>query len=133
MRTPDDPPRYVLQESEPYEMDRDAAFLGLLSRDSVYAGRWLKHLGEVTDALPEFPGPFSHARDEAASVRYGREVRRLLFYGPTRRRSGTPVRVLFTIFPPAPDEPPETAESVILLLRLLHGAQALTPEDPTEG
>ena len=79
------------------------------------------------------PRPLSHARDEAASARYGREVRRLLYYGPTRSRSGTPVRILFTIFPPAPDDPPETAESVIFLLRLLHGARLLTPEDPAEG
>jgi len=54
----------------------------------------------------------------------------LLYYGPTRRRSGTPVRVLFTILPPAPDDPPEAAESVILLLRLLRGTQTLAPDDP---
>ncbi len=83
--------------------------------------------------LADFPGPLSHARDEEASVRYGREVRRLLYYGPTRRRTGTPVRILFTVLPPDPEEPPETAEAVIFLLRLLHGAQALTPEEPAEG
>lgn len=127
------PPRYVVRESEPYEIDRDSVFLSLLASDPGYAGRWLKRLGEVTNALAEFPGPGAHATEEAASDRYKREVRRLFYYGPTRRRSGVPVRILFTIFPPATDDPPETAESVILLLRLLHGRQVLDPGDPAEG
>ena len=78
------------------------------------------------------PASISHAREEEVSAYYGREVRRMLYYGPTKRRSGTPVRILFTILPPDPDDPPETAESVIFLLRLLHGAQPLIPDDPAE-
>ena len=85
-------------------------------------------MGEVTDALMDFPGPLSHARDEEASAAYGREIRRLLYYGPTRRRTGAPARVLFTLLPPAGDDP--QAEAVIFLLRLLHGPQSLAaPED----
>ncbi len=61
---------------------------------------------------------------------YSRERRRMLYYGPTKRRTGIPIRVLFTLLPPAPDDPPETAETVIFLLRLLHGPQRLVPEDP---
>lgn len=125
----DAPRRYVVRESGRYEMDLDAAFLRWLSQDADFAGRWLKRLGEVFAELPDFPGPLSHAIDEAASAVYGYEVRRLLYYGPTRRRTGTPSRILFTVIPPAGDEPPETAESVIFLLRLLQGAQALLPED----
>jgi len=86
-------------------------------------------LSRILSDLPNFPGPLSHARDEEASVHYKREVRRLLFYGSTRR-SGTPVRILFTLLPPAPDDPPKTAETVIFLLRLLHGAQSLLPDEP---
>lgn len=113
-------------------MDLDAAFLRRLSQDADFAGRWLKRLSEVFADLTGFPGPLSHARDEAASAVFGREVRRLLYYGPTRRRTGVPVRILFTVLPPDPAEPPETAESVILLLRLLHGAQTLLPEEAAE-
>ena len=54
----------------------------------------------------------------------------MLYYGPTKRRTGIPIRVLFTLLPPAPDDPPETAETVIFLLRLLHGPQRLVSEDP---
>lgn len=128
----DEEPRYTIRESGQYEVDRDAAFLRRLSQDAEFAGRWLKHLGEVTEDLHEFPGPLSHAKDEAASALFGREVRRLLYYGPTRRRTGIPSRILFTLLPPALDEPPETAETVILLLRLVHGMQALLPDDPEE-
>ena len=122
--------KYAVILSDPADADRDRLYYGYLLRDPDYAQRWYAALAKVLADLTEFP--LSHARDEAASARYGREVRRLLYYGPTRRRSSTPVRILFTIFPPDPDDSPETAESVILLLRLLHGAQALTAEDPAQ-
>ena len=128
----DTPLRYIVRESGQYEADYEAAFLRRVSQDADFAGRWLKRLDEVLADLTGFPGPLSHTRDEAASAIFGREVRRMLYYGPTNRRTGTPVRILFTVLPPDPTEPPETAESVILLLRLLHGAQALTPDPPEE-
>ena len=62
-------------------------------------------------------------------TRPARPAPALLCYGPTNKRTGTPVRILYTVLPPAPDEPPETAESVVVLLRLLHGAQALLPDE----
>lgn len=127
----EDTPRYVLVESDRYEADRDKAILSvnrLLGPQA--AGDWAVALARTVSTLPDFPGPLSHARDEEASAYYEREVRRLLFYGPTRRRSGTPIRVLFTLLPPAPDDPPETAETVIFLLRLLHGPQSLLSDAP---
>ena len=137
MRVPErgepEPTRYVVVESDPFEADRDRAILSvnrLLGPRA--AGEWAAGLSRALSALPGFPGPLSHARDEEASAFYGREVRRLLFYGPTRRRSGTPVRLLFAVLPPDPAEPPETAETVLFLLRLLHGAQALQP-DASQG
>ncbi len=130
---PEDAPlRYIVRESGQYEADYEAAFLRRVSQDADFAGRWLKRLEEVLADLTGFPGPLSHARDEAASAVFGREVRRLLYYGPTNKRTGTPVRILFTVLPPDPDEPPETAEVVIVLLRLLHGAQALLPDEAAE-
>ncbi len=133
-RQEDSPPQYVVVESDRFADDRDQAVLGFNGRlGPEQANAWYKGLTQALDDLPGFPGPLSHARDEDASDRYGREIRRLLYYGPSRRRSGTPVRILFTILPPDPDEPPETAESVIFLLRLLHGGQVLPSEDATEG
>ena len=123
----EDAPRLVLVESDRFEADRDKAILSvnrLLGPKA--AGDWAVWLNRALSVLLEFPGPLSHARDEEASAHYGREVRRMLYYGPTRRRSGTPVRILFVLLPPAPDDPPETAETVIFLLRLLHGPQSLT-------
>ncbi len=67
--------------------------------------------------------------DELASVVFGREVRGLLYYGPTRRRTGPPVRVLFTVLPPDPSALED--ESVIFLLRSLHSPQSLLSDDPT--
>ena len=124
------PRRYVVVESDRFEADRDRAVL------SVYrllgpkaAGEWVVALSRALSALPDFPGPLSHAQDEAASAFYGREVRRLLYYGPTRRRSRTPARVFFSIVPPDPADPPEVAETVLFLLRLLQGGQVLQHDD----
>lgn len=126
----DAPIRYVVVESDRFADDRDRAVLGFNSRQGPErATLWYKDLAQALDDLPAFPGPLSHGRDEDASDFYGREVRRMFYYGPTRERSGTPVRVLFAVLPPAPDEPPETAEWVIFLLRLLRGGQALAPEE----
>jgi hypothetical protein len=60
-------------------------------------------------------------------------VRRLLYYGPTHKRTGTPVRILFTILAPDPAAQSEEAAAVIFLLRLLHGAQMLISEDAPEN
>ncbi len=122
--------RYVIVWSDPSADDLDRLNFSLNGRDPAYAERWDAGIRQAVLDLTDFPGPLSHARDEEASDQYGREVRRLLYYGPTRRRSGTPVRVLFTIFPPDPDDSPEAAESVILLLRLLRGAQTPNPDGP---
>lgn len=129
----EDTPKFVLVESDRFEADKDKAilFVNRLLGPKV-AGDWAVALDRTLSALPNFPGPLSHTRDEEASTHYSREVRRMLYYGPTRRRSGMPIRVLFTLLPPAPDDPPETAETVIFLLRLLHGPQSLI-SDTTES
>ena len=125
--------KYVVLISDPADADLDRMNVFNNRRDPDYAARWEADLNRAIEELTGFPGPLSHARDEAASDHYGREVRRMLYYGLTKRRTGRPVRILFTVLPPDPDEPPETAESVILLLRLLHGAQPLLiPDDPAE-
>ena len=127
-------PRYVIVESDRFDADRDRVILSvyrLLGPDR--ANEWAKGLARAIFGLTGFPGPLSHARDEEATGFYGQEVRRMLFYGPTRRRSGTPVRLLFTVSPPAPDEPLEAAESAIILLRLLSGGQTLSPEEAPES
>lgn len=123
---------YAVIYSDPADADLERMSFQLAGRDPEYAAKWEADLRQAVQELPDFPGPLSHARDEEASVHYGREVRRLLYYGPTRRRSGTPVRILFTLLPPAPDDPPETAETVIFLLRLLHGSQSLLPNNPSQ-
>ena len=125
--------RFVVVESDRFEADWDRAVLSVARAfGPERANDWAQGLSRAISALPEFPGPRSHSQDEEASAFYGREVRRLLYYGPNRRRSGTPLRLLFAILPPDPDEPPETAESVLFLLRLLHGGQVLQPDDIPE-
>lgn len=125
----DAPRRYVIVYSDRAGADVDSLNFFHNGRDHVFGERWDTALHQAVDDLTEFPGPLSHARDEDASDFYGREVRRMLYYGPTRKRTGTPVRVLFTVLPPAEGEPPETAEWVIFLLRLLRGGQTLAPEE----
>ena len=115
MRGPaeDAPRRYVIVYSDRATADVDSLNLFYNGRDHVYGERWDTGLHRAVDDLTEFPGPLSHGQDEDASDFYGREVRRMFYCGPTRKRTGTPVRILEMVLPPAPDEPPETAESVI--------------------
>jgi plasmid stabilization system protein ParE len=94
-----------------------------------YAFRWYTDLRRAIAGLANFPGPLAHARDEEASAYYGFEVRRMLYFGPGSRRSGTPYRVLFTILPPPPDED----ETIIRVLRVLHGSQELAPPQSEPG
>ncbi len=122
---------YAVVYSDPADADLERMSFYFAGRDPEYAVRWEAGLRQAVQELPDFPGPLSHVRDEEASAHYKREVRRMLYYGPTKRRTGTPVRVLFALLPPASDDPPETAETVIFLLRLLHGAQSLLRDDPS--
>ena len=126
--------RLALVESDRFEADWDRVLLSVnRSLGPERANEWAVGLSRAISALPEFPGPRSHAQDEEASALYGQEVRRLLYYGPHRtRRSAKPLRLLFSILPPDPEEPPETAESVLFLLRLLSAGQVLQPDDPSE-
>ena len=127
------PPRFVVVEGDRFEADRDRAILSVARTVSAqYATEWAAGLSRLVSALPEFPGPRSHAQDEEASALSGQEVRRILYFGPARRRSKTPFRLLFSILPSDPEEPPETAETVLYLLRLLHGAQALQSDEAAE-
>lgn len=123
---------YAVVYSDPADADLERMSFQLAGRDPNYAVKWEAGPRQAVQELPGFPGPLSHTRDEEASAHYGREVRRMLYYGPARRRSGTPIRILFALLPPAPDDPPETAETVIFLLRLLHGSQSLLPNDPPQ-
>jgi plasmid stabilization system protein ParE len=118
------PPRYRVEETERAEAEREAAFLRMVQFSPDYAGPWHDGLLLAIASLPNFPGPLSHPVDESASALYGVEVRRMLYFGPTRRRSGTPYRVLFTLVPPAEGE-----ENIILVLRVLHGARLPLGED----
>lgn len=93
---------YAFVVSDPAEADRDRLFLYYSRDDPSFGKRWYDELQISLDNMGEFPGPLSHARDEAASDYFGREVRQMLCYGPTRRRTGRPVRVLFTVPPPDP-------------------------------
>ena len=128
----DSTPRYALVAGDRYDAERDAYAFQLASvAGPAQATRWVERLKQIVDELPNFPGPLSHARDEEASTLYNREVRRLLYHGPGHRRSKQPVRILFTLFPPAEDDP--DGETVISLLRLLRGGQSLHSSDDSDA
>jgi hypothetical protein len=113
--------------SDRYEAERDALVFQISYASGLnFSERWLESLNNVLEELPNFPGPLSHARDEDASTLYDCEVRRILYRGPAGR-SKQPVRVLFTLIPPAEDNP--HGGTVISLLRLLRGSQSLSAEE----
>ena len=88
---------YEILPSERYEAERDAISFYLLRGNPLFAARWLETLAEFLQSLSVFPGPYAHVVDQAASRRYGRETHRALFYGPTRKRTGLPFRIYYTV------------------------------------
>lgn len=120
---------YRVEPTELAEAERDAVYLRLNRLfGPEYAARWLTGLMQAMNALGEFPGPRSHPRDEKTSERLRVGVRRMLYHGPGKRRSGTPYRVLFTINEPAPGE----NEGVVRVLRILHGAADPFSPEPAD-
>lgn len=112
--------------TERAEAERDDAFLGVMRLlGPAFAGIWLSDFNRAVASLALLPGPLAHARDEEASDLYGREVRRMLYRGPGRRRTGGVYRVLYSVRPPFAGDPGE-----IRVLRVLHGAQTLGGMSP---
>ncbi len=120
---------YSILLSERYEVDLAATYLflgGLYGTDFVES--WDAQLSRVIMALPDFPGPRANAIDDEASQIFRCEVRRLLYYGPSKQRPArVPYRLMYTII-----EPEEGAEGYIRILRLIHGSRPLITleEDP---
>ena len=89
-----------------------------------FADRWLTGLIEAIEGLSLFPRSHPVASE---SEQYDVEVRRLLYYGPEKRRkrSGIIYRVLFHIVEPAtPGE-----EGIVRVVHIYHGSRS-TEQEP---
>ncbi len=112
-----DLPGYLVEFTEPALVEADAVYLWLSEQVSLeYAIRWYEGLFVVAQSLSSLPriNPIAPEND-----RYDVEVRRLLYYGPNQRRSGSAYRLLFYVIEPAEDEP----EGVVRILHVWHGAK----------
>lgn len=111
-----EPPHYLVEWSEPALLEADTAYLAV----SGYAGpddafRWYAGLFEAGETLSSLPGIHPIAPE---SDQYDVEVRRLLYYGPSKRRGGQVYRILFFIIKPV-----EESEGVVRILHVWHGAK----------
>jgi hypothetical protein len=113
----DEPRRYDVFLSEPAEIDIDQAHFRLselVSQD--YADRWQDGLLAEISRLEYFPYRWSIAPENEA---YDVDVRRLLYFGPSRRSGRTAYRVLFHIV-----EPPAGEQvGIVRVLHVWHGAK----------
>lgn len=111
-----------IEISDRAAMERESAFLRFAARDLDTAARWLEGLIRAVAALAEFPGPRAYAIARE-SDRYGVEVRRMLYFGPGKRRGKSVYRVLFHVI-----EPDASGEAgIIRILHFYHGAQNTDP------
>ena len=116
-RDEDAPRRYLVEFTEPALADADGLYLWLSPQvDPEYAARWYEGLFEAAQALSSMPRMHAVAPE---NDRYDVEVRRLLYYGPGKRRARAPYRVLFYVIEPASDE----SEGVVRVLHVWHGAK----------
>ena len=112
-----EPPHYFVEWSEPALLEADEAYLGISERSGPDAAfLWYEGLFEAGETLSSMPRIHPIAREDE---RYDIEVRRLLYYGPSKRRSGQIYRILFFIIEPVEDE----TEGVVRILHVWHGAK----------
>jgi hypothetical protein len=115
----DEPHHYEVRLTEPAEVDVEAErarLAGIVSEE--YADRWQDGLLAEIQQLELFPASHPVARENDL---YNVEVRRSLYYGPSRRRrsSGAVYRILFHIIEPSEDEP----VGIVRVLHIWHGAR----------
>ena len=111
---------YDILQTERFEAERDTDAIFYLTKSGAdFAGIWLIGLETFVAGLALFPGPYSHPVDQDATRLFGRETRRALYYGPTRKRSAIPYRILFTVTEPDTNDD----AGIILILRILHGSR----------
>jgi plasmid stabilization system protein ParE len=110
-------PRYTVVVSDAADAEARSAHQWLCaSVTSDYADRWLEGLVRTVEALSYLPHRHPVARENDLSEV---EIRRMLYYGPTRRRqSGSTYRILFQIV-----EPEGEGEGLVRVLHIWHGAQ----------
>lgn len=115
-----EPIHYLVEWTEPALIEADAAYL----RFSQYAGPenailWYEGLfvtGETLSSLPR-ANPIAPENGQ-----YSVEVRRLLYYGPSKWRGGQVYRLLFYIIEPQQDE----SLGVVRIMHVWHGAKGPT-------
>ena len=110
-------PRYLVEFTDPAQAEADAIYLQLSESLGLdFAFRWYEGLLLAANKLSFLPraNPIAPENDE-----YDVEVRRLIYSGPSKRRSGQVYRLLFYIIEPQQDE----AEGVIRIMHVWHGAK----------
>jgi len=108
---------YLVEFTEPAQIEADAVYLWLSERIGLdYAIRWYEGLFLVARELSSLPRANPIAPE---SDRYDVEVRRLLYYGPSKRRGSQAYRLLFHIIEPQEDE----TEGIVRILHVWHGAK----------
>ena len=113
----DGQPRYLVEFTEVAQAEADAVYLWLSERVGLdYAIRWYEGLLLAARELSALPRANSIAPE---SDRYDVEVRRLLYYGPSKRRGSQTYRRLFYVIEPQADE----TEGVVRILHVWHGAK----------
>ena len=113
----DAPRRYLVEFTEPALADADGVYLWLSQQTGPeHAVRWYEGLFEAAQTLSSLPRIHAIAPENDL---YDVEVRRLLYYGPSKRRGNNPYRVLFYTVEPLADE----AEGVVRVLHIWHGAK----------
>lgn len=112
-----EPPVYEVRLTEPAEVEVEAEHARLSEIVSPeYADRWQDGLLAEIMRLAIFPAMHEMAPENDL---YDVPVRRLLFFGPSRKRRGVAYRILFHIIEPTLGE----ERGLVRVLHVWHGAQ----------
>lgn len=112
-----EPVHYLVEWTEPALLEADAAYLRLSQYPGPdYAILWYEGLFVAGETLSTLPRIHSVAPE---NEEYNVEIRRLLYHGPSGRRSSRVYRLLFYIIEPQQDE----TEGVVRIMHVWHGAK----------
>ncbi len=108
---------YIVELTDKAEIDVDSIYLGHNWRTLNQAERWRSGFAKSLASLSMLPNRCPTARENA---RYSDTVVRQLLFGK--------YRLLFHVVEPDEDE----TEGYVRVMRVLHGAQSLEPEDKND-
>ena len=118
---------WVVTISDLADADIEAAYQYQITfTEAATVEEWVRGFYFALLSLGDFPGPYANSIDEAATLRRGQEVRRLLYRGTKKRPRSFAYKAFYRAIAPLPGE----TDGTIVVDRIVHGASNYPNDAP---